>query len=343
MRGAWIWGLLAVLLGAPARAQTPVEPPACGGPRITLDAALTSRSEWSLALERARQRVVELRDVDNCALLQVLQNPSEVVVRAQLPDGRAALRTVARPSDLPATVAALLLLPPAPQAKQPPPPPPAPPAPPLEARREKESTVGPLATTASATSQLGFELGVGPAGRVAHDNSYYPSRGGALFAQLRWQRWLAGLAGRGSTTWNRSGAGFPTLSREVAFTGGLTFGRRLLDGVVTLDVELELPEVSFEKISFTPEPRVYIEHEPTEPPETYVFPYPEETFSYGDVRAGALVRASVPIFRSLRLYGALDGDTVVKRFAMTGTNSGTQPSLPGWSAGLSIGLQWNAL
>src|SRR5690349_12713649 len=108
MRRHGAWGL-AVMLLAPSVRADPKSP--CAGPRITLDPALRDQPQWAIALQKTR-RIVGERDVDTCASFDVSERRAGPVVRAELPDGRVAERSLAGPDELPKAVTALILLPP---------------------------------------------------------------------------------------------------------------------------------------------------------------------------------------------------------------------------------------
>ncbi|HTQ06615.1 MAG TPA: hypothetical protein VMI54_22300, partial [Polyangiaceae bacterium] len=108
-------GLVLVLtaLSGTARGQEAPSAEKCSGPSLVLEPPLSHRWSWTKAAGETRRRVAELSDVDACMHFQVEALRESVHVRASAADGRSVVREVAKPSELEATVVALLVLPPA--------------------------------------------------------------------------------------------------------------------------------------------------------------------------------------------------------------------------------------
>src|SRR5437868_8111864 len=157
MRFQWTLGVAMMLVSPLARAESKAPEPPCGGPRITLDPSLTSRQDWERAVEKTRAQLKNEHDVDTCAALDVSPQSPGAIVRAALPDGRVAERTLSLPDDLPKAVTALISLPPAPL--------PAVEASPAPKVRDRASPAPPNEPAHARPASTGLELGVGPASR----------------------------------------------------------------------------------------------------------------------------------------------------------------------------------
>jgi hypothetical protein len=301
---------------------------------------LQAQQSWELAVEKTKRQVGE-RDVDRCAAFDVSERRPGAIVRAELPDGRVTERSVASPDELPKTVTALILLPPALPTQ------PASPASPAvldvphpmidrAPSAERASSVAPR-----AASTNGFELGLGPAGRFGYDAAKSVAAGASSFAQWRFQGWLVGIAGRASHSVGRSTAVLPQWSAEQTFAAGLLLGRRFVLRSLELDALLELPNLAFERFTFTTLSTAGGD-DADDANEVHTTSH-DQTLTYTSLSYGVSIRASLPFSRVMRAYVALDADRSWRRFAVSNTSADSSPTIPTWGAGLSLGLRWNVL
>src|SRR5690348_17850422 len=105
MQGVWA---LALMLASPMARADQASPTSCSGPQLTVDTRLATQQRWRNAVERAQARMKAQRDLDRCASLDLVRSPGGATVRAKLPDGRIAERTLSSPDELPKTVTALV-------------------------------------------------------------------------------------------------------------------------------------------------------------------------------------------------------------------------------------------
>jgi hypothetical protein len=348
MRMHWAWGLSVMLVTPASRGETKPVPPQCLEPRITLDSTLAARQDWQAAAQKTRLGLAGQSDIDTCAAFEVTSQPPGAIVRAVLPDGRAAERSLQGPHDLPKTVTALISLPPtnlpvvaaAPTAVD---------VAPLTAVRDRDRAATPVERDVSDARRMaaGFELGLGPASRLAYDSRASIAAGVALFAQVRAEDWLVGVTGRASRTINRSEASLPNAAAQRTYALGIALGRRLKHGGLELDLLAETV-LGMDRFSFIGSSSVLdgdaddVGLPPTSPTAQATAPR-EGSITSDSVSAGIILRASIPLSPGLRGYGALDADRVLSRIAVSNTAPNETPTFPTWSAGLSIGVAWSPL
>jgi hypothetical protein len=346
MRMHWAWGLSVILVTPASRGQNKPDPRQCLEPRITLDSVLAARQEWQAAAQRTRLGLAGQSDIDVCAAFEVTSQPSGAVVRAVLPDGRAAERSLQGPDDLPKAVTALVALPPAtlpavaaaPTAVGI-----APPTP------DRDRATTPLERDIAGARRTGaaFEIGVGPATRLGYDSRASIAAGVAIFAEVRADDWLVGVTGRAARTVNRTEASSPDAAAERTYALGVALGRRLTHRGFDLDLLAETV-LGMDRFSFVASspvfdgdaddlglPRTSSTAQATAPRERSV--------TSNSVSAGVVLRTSVPLSPALRAFAALDADRVLSRIAVSNTAPNEMPTFPSWGAGLSIGVAWGPL
>ncbi len=331
------------LLASSARAQQRSGGQTCQGPKLVLDAALGRDVEWVEAAAKARQSIADLSDVDACTLLEVRNTKRSATLRVLSSDGRSAVRTLADSSELGPTVVALLALPPAnasesaalaePQAE---------PAAELDDRGAETQSVFP------ADEAGGVDLALGPSGRMAGGLA-----GVGANALLDWNlsNWLLGVSLGGAQLDDRSSS-MPRLSRQRSLALGAVVGRRLYGLGVTWDVGLEVPLLAIEQNRWSSETPVVGSHSDDDGGEEadgddaspVTGTTPVETFAtYADLRAGALLRASLPFRDSLSVFLALDAQRSLRRWGGRQTDIARAVPPPDYSAGLTIGCLWSQL
>ncbi|HEV8550535.1 MAG TPA: hypothetical protein VGQ57_15930 [Polyangiaceae bacterium] len=334
----------------------------CSGPELILDPPLSARRPWSQAAGDARRRVAELSDVDACAKLEVEQTRHAVRVRASSSDGRSVVRDLSGPSELEATVVALLVLPPpsaepgvspadakpAPAAPKPAAAPAAPkPASSTHADSGVESNAG-LGKSAGRGSAFEAALGAG-----ARSASYLMGPGVRSVLDAQLGDWLLG----GVIHAEQLSAVSPSTNRfsmERSGSVGALFGRRLLRSPFYLDVAVEAPVLTVSTSRWdaqtqtpgavqTPEPGENENENETDDPgatTTTTTTSTKVVSPHADLRGGGFIRAVYPFRGAFGMFAELDAEHtlgLVKQPSAEG-----QPPVVAWSVGLSLGLFWSS-
>lgn len=344
----------------------------CTGPSLVLAPSLSHRWSWTKAAGDARRRVAELSDVDVCMRLEVEATRESVHVRASAADGRSVVREVTKPSELEATVVALLVLPPAAgdetidaeppsaDAKASPAAPktvasPAPNRPPLVARartrtpasRERElpdQAERGARLAADSAEHHAFELALAGSGR---STGYLFGPGVSAVADWDLGGWLVGGTAHGEQAAGPSAvAGRFSLERNAS-VGGL-IGRRLLRRPLLLDVALEVPVLAFHSSRWTSRSVTSAGSSDSDDlggvddddsAQTVSSVRTQTTPPNLDLRVGGFARAIVPF--TGHFGAALAADAERSAGLLPSTSAAGQPASLAWNFGVSLGLFWS--
>ena len=276
--------------------------------------AATVLDRWRSAVEQARLLLDTRADLDRCADLLLENDADRLLVRIVLADGRSATREVEQPAALYATLDALLSVPSSDHRR--------------ELAAEPHPVLGldakPDPTTHSNAAPR-VELGIGGMGRVA-GAPLYGGAGLAAFAQLSSNRWLLGVSARwdGSDALladaSPSGFNMQTLALGIDVGVRSTFRSVVVDALVGPQVRVENQEA-----------------------------FGGETAADGigggtsDVRLDGALRCTTPRSGQLHFFAEGDIDASPKRIARSRRLDPGLPTLPAWSAGVTLGLSWSSL
>lgn len=312
-----IWLILALISGASLlwapRAESQESTTPCKNPRVTVEGNLSA--SWQEAVASLCGALDSMRDVDQSARLLV--QPAEggnLRVVASLRDGRVAERSVPSPTDLRATVEALVTLPPPLDAPKP-----------AEAPEKSDSPAAPSRTSSNADvgrthehepRPLAIEVGASAVGRVWGSPTYM-SAGGNLYAGLRPGSWLFALLVRWDPLETLTGvapSGFEMDTVGAGFVVARALGASPefdIGATVSLLEETQ----SAEDVSG------------------------ETSGSQTDVRAGVLART---LFGrgSFRGLVSFEADVSPGRLRRTARIAEVLPDLPSWSVGVGVGAAW---
>lgn len=307
-RGALAAALGATLITTEVRAD---EAP-CNDTRLSVDGPL--EPAWAAALAESCPRLPRGAEGDPSAAVSVKQLGPSVVVEVHLADGRSAIRIVPTPDKLPATLEAVLSLPPLPPPRPrteatapiaPAPPPPA--APPSVPSNDPK---------AAAKDPAGLDAGLLFGGRVAGAEPYL-SLVPSLFGQVRIRGFVLGI----STRWEVFQGSATSRNPEMeTLAAGLVFGRRVGSGAFTFDLGIS--------------PRVTIIFQETGRRQNKV------DKSTTDLRIGTFARG---LFGkgNLKFVTELDFELSPADLRNDRQLDERLPLLPSWSAGLSFGAAWS--
>jgi hypothetical protein len=283
---------------------------ACADPRLRVEGAFHVR--WLEPMVHLCETLSAMREVDPSAQLRLVAAGHDVIVEVTLADGRSTLRRVRAPSDLSQTVEALIALPPEPLPERASPPRVT--APPVGLRFHEHPHPSPM------RRRFDLELGVEVVGRAAGP-THYASVGVTGYAGLRSGPWLLALNGRfdgyrallddrpRDFEMTSAGGGF-TLLRELAVFERGTFEAGLASWLLG------------ETQAYTPKTV-------------------ELTFSSFDLRVSALARwlfGRAPF----RPFFSLEAELSPSRVRHSLHLNEDLPALASWSAGLAIGIAWEA-
>src|SRR5258706_10751114 len=150
------FGIVAASLSlVPSRAHAATDKTFCHGPKIVMSESV--QEPWRTAVENARAQLSETSDIDRCAELLLESNGGGLRVQISLADGRAAVRDLSDPSQVEATLRALLSVPTVDSTKGQSPP----------TVRVIQPVLGDLHNRATGASQPHLELGIGAMARIA--------------------------------------------------------------------------------------------------------------------------------------------------------------------------------
>lgn len=301
---------LAVLLLA-ARAEARWATDGCHGPRLLV--APTVPERWRDAVEKARVLLDGKSDLDRCAELVLEADGDTLLIRIVLADGRNATRQLEEPAVLYETLEALLSVPP--------------PGERWSVENGDELRPGPESRAAAPTKpsfEPRVELGLGVMGRVA-GAPLYGGAGLAAFAQLSLDRWLLGVAAR----WDASDAlladASPSGFNMQTLALGINVGIRSSFRGLTVDALLG--------------PEVRVENQEASGGETAPDGIGGGT---SDVRLDAALRLTTPRGGRIRFFIEGDINASPSRLAKSHRLDPGLPTLPAWSAGLTLGVEWSS-
>jgi len=340
------------------------------GPSIVLEPPLDHRRSWTRAAGDTRRRIAELTDVDACTRLEIEAVVDDVQVRASAADGRTVVRAVSKPSELEATVVALLVLPPAEReqestaraqsgetkaadASTAPTATPKPPVVPLSAKplprkpetpddRDRGARLPNAGTDGGAHA---FELALGGSGRST-GYLFGPGLSGVVDWNL--SGWLLGAGVHAEEVSGPSGAS-GRFSAEHSASIGALFGRRLVTRPFFVDVALEAPVLALRTSRWTSQALVTVPGQSESDDasgtdtddvlSTSTSSRAQATAPNLDLRAGGLLRAGVPFAGRFGATLALDGERSLG--LLRATSAAGEPAALVWNYGLSLGLFWS--
>jgi hypothetical protein len=287
--------------------------PSCADPRVSVDGAVGSR--WQDVVAALCTELGAMRDVDPSARLRLAAGDDDtLVVVASLGDGRTAERRVTSPSDLRATVEALVTLPPsaAPKDVEPK----STPAPGRQAAPEPTAADDRKRAAAQPPS-VTIEIGASAVGRVWGTPTYV-SAGANAYAGLRPGSWLFALLVRWDPLEDLTSVappGFEMESVGAGFAVAKRFGRGPsfdLGATASLVEEIQSMEDAGG----------------------------ETSGSQTDIRLGVVGRV---LLGGGPFHGALsfEADASPGRFRRTVRIADVLPDLPSWSLGLGVGAAWD--
>jgi hypothetical protein len=286
----------------------------CAGAQIGFDASLGAA--WENAALQLKADLAVQRELDRCAVVTLVSAGTEVVVEVVLADGRSAVRRVREPAELSSTVEALLLLPPPP------------------ARHENDATRVTSASSPGASSldplQLAekppvvmhVELGIGAGARLLGSPVFWGA-GPVFFAQVSVDDWIVGTEAHWDVFDAPVTIAVPSGFNMQSVGVGAAVGRSFKGSALRADVLLG--------------PEIVVEN--------------EEANGAGeglggtsnDIRLHLITRWLAARSTKMRWFGALDADVSPARIRQPVQVDQGLPTSPSWSAGLSVGLLWEAL
>jgi hypothetical protein len=315
---------LAVLVAR--RARPPRGP--CSTLSIEADPAVKTR--WPGLLERVQGAFETRDDVDPCARVELTSHYASITVGVQLPDGRSATRSAARPEDVAPTLEALLRVPehpvptegvsPDPAGPSPPAVSPTPLAPSASPPGARDLSVGhpvPVRDRAAPSSRdqpaaLRIELSA-LAGVRGGDGTHGAGLGALSFLDIR--GWLVGFEGRADRY--EKGASGHSAATELA----LLSGRRFRFDGVALDVTAG-PAAALQGTR-TVETQSAVTH--TDITQSSSSTVPRVLF---------VSRLTFGARSTLRAFVAVDGELGPRSL---GNELAGAPQLPLWTVGLALG------
>ncbi len=301
------FGLLAAVLSlVSGRARASAATEQCHGPRIAVSETVPER--WRTAIENARAQLSRANNLDRCAALVLDAVGADLDVRISLADGRATARKLTNPNVLGVTLQALLSLPPAEAA---------PVLPPDPHIFEREGDAP------ASVPESHLELGLGAMGRVA-GGPLYGGLGLAAFAQVSFRHWLVGASAR----WDAS----DVLLVDAPPSG---FNMQTLALGVQLGVRSSFRGFSVDAL-VGPEARI-------ENQEAFGGQAAADGIGGGtsDFRLDAALRFTTPSCGSVRFFSEADVNASPARITKPRRLDNSLPTLPTWSAGLSLGISWS--
>jgi hypothetical protein len=251
-----------------------------------------------------------MSDSDPTARVRIIPAEGDLKVQVALKDGRTTSRLVRDPEALLPTLEALLTLPTLPS--------------PANDRGTAVVDVheprdfAPRAPP-NQEARIDFELGGGVGARSAGPGVYL-SASPSAFAQARFGDWLPGLAMRWETLLRFTGPGSDGLEAD-ALALALTLARRI--------------PTRFGRIDLGVSPRLVSQSL------TYLLAGLETSATSTDIRAGLFARIGFG-HRVFRLMVEADGEVSPTQLRREIHIIPGSPRLPGWSAGLSVGVAWGA-
>jgi hypothetical protein len=265
-------------------------------------------------VDEARVLLDRKSDLDRCAELVLEASADGLLIRIVLADGRSATRKLEEPAVLYQTLEALLSVPLVSDDR------------PAEFGGELRPRFEPRpAAQARTRFQPRVELGLGGMGRVA-GSPLFGGAGLAAFAQLSLDRWLLGVSARWDATdallTDASPSGFNMQTLALGINVGIrsSFRGLTLDGLIGPEVRVENQEA-----------------------------FGGETAPDGigggtsDVRLDGALRLATPGTGPLRFFTEADLDASPRRLGKSRRLDPGLPTLPSWSAGVTVGVEWSSL